>query len=377
MFMREEEISLLRKLIKIDTREGQSLQAANIVKDYLNDLGIDAEVDEYSPGKANLYAIINKGASENVVALSGHFDVVPFGDIKKWSYHPLSGELIDGYIWGRGSVDMKGGIVSIISAISKLIEKEKGPEVRLIFTNEEEINMNGAKRALKKKLMQGVTKTLITEPTSLNVGIAEKGVFWVKTTVFGKSAHGAYPHLGRNSIIEMTRLIPRFYEAVPSDDHELVGSSTLNVGIIKGGTKPNIVPEETMVILDYRISPNSSLEDVEKKLKSILIEEEERTSFNYKMEILHRLHPIENPNIVWAENFVNIVNELTDKNKLIIGLRYATDAAILCYGENTSLPFIIFGPGDPNLAHQTDERVAIKEVELAGVAIFEWLKEEA
>ena len=374
--MEKNEILLLKELVQVDTREGRNLDAMNILKDYLKDIGIQAQIDEYESGKANLYASINKGNSEEAIALSGHLDIVPFGDEEKWEFHPLSGEIHDDFLWGRGSVDMKGGIVSIIHAISKFIKKEDGPEVRLIFTNEEEINMNGAKRALEKGLMDNVSKTVITEPTSLNVGIAEKGVFWVKVTVLGKSAHGAYPHLGRNSIIEMTRLIPRFYEAIPSDEHELVGSSTLNVGVIQGGSKPNVVPEKTMVMLDYRISPSSSLEDVEKKLKTILIEEEERTSFDYQIEILHRLPPLENPNVVWAENFVNIVNKFSNKTSLIIGLRYATDAAILCYRNNISKPFIIFGPGDQKLAHQTNERVSLKEVELAGDIIFEWLLEE-
>ncbi len=372
----DQAIELLQSLLRLDTQEGRSLQAASLIRDAIKEVGIAAEIDEYSPERSNLYATI-KGDLDHTVALSGHLDTVPIGEKSKWAHDPLAGEIVDDHVWGRGSVDMKGGIASIVRAFLDLASSDKPtPEVRLILTTEEEINMNGARRAVEKGMMEGVEKILIAEPTSLNIGIAEKGVFWVNVTVHGKSAHGAYPHLGKNSIVEMARILPRFYEAIPSDDHELVGPSSLNIGVIRGGTKPNVVPETTFVSLDYRISPHSSLEDVDSKLKNILAEEDTRTEFSYTMEVVHRLVPLENPDIVWAEDVLNIVSEVTGEQKQITGLRYATDAAILCVREQEPVPFIIFGPGDPDLCHQTNERVPIREVIAASETIKRWILTE-
>ena len=156
--MKEPIEELTKKLIEFDTTEGKTHDIAEFVKNYLEDQVISAVVDKYNDNSANVVVKLGPKDADKFI-LSGHLDTVPFGVRDTWDWDPLSGKVVDNMMYGRGSVDMKGGVASLIGVILELlqgdIESTLNHEVILALSGEEEIRLSGAKRLAEKGIMKG------------------------------------------------------------------------------------------------------------------------------------------------------------------------------------------------------------------------------
>ncbi|TFG11099.1 M20 family peptidase [Candidatus Heimdallarchaeota archaeon] len=361
MISEEDVIPILKDLIKIKTENppGNTLKAANYIKNLLESNGIETIIQNYAEERANVIAYYGKGS--NTVILTGHLDTVPSGDESKWKFPPFDAEERGGKIYGRGATDMKGADAAFLAVLIALKRNNIRLSKKVIFlgTSDEEIGMDGSLAAKEDGIMEGCEFVLIGEPTELQLGVVEKGTFWVKVKVYGKSAHGSTPHLGISAIEGAAELIPRMKEIIPDFIHDLMGKSTLNIGKISGGTLINVVPEYCEFRCDYRLVADTLREEIKLKLQKLLDEFNNKGSSRAEFEIIHEVPAIE------LKREDNIVRSLKQKainfgKDKIIALNYGTDGAMLV--PDYDVPFVIMGPGKLDQLHVTDEYTEKQEV---------------
>ncbi|MHA1105541.1 MAG: M20 family metallopeptidase [Promethearchaeota archaeon] len=355
----EEIINSLRRLVQFPSENPPGL-TEDIVNFIISDIlteetGFRNEVITHVKNGVKLHNLVSKiGDGDTKIVFSGHFDVVPSGTHSSWTFPPFSAEIKDDYLHGRGSADMKGGLVSLlytmknISKIPDLLNK-----CTFIFagTADEEDGMTGALELKKRGITRNASFMVVAEPTNMKIGIAEKGLLWVALRIKGKPAHGSMPHEGINAIECALEILPQIHGSIVPLENSILGKSTVNIGRIQGGSVINMVPELVKLELDFRLVPEEEPKKVIQKLKQINVE-----PCALELELLKDLPALQtNFNHPLIEN----LSKLT--NTELIGLTYATDAANLVDPKNP-IPFIIFGPGDSKFIHAYNERVKIKDV---------------
>ncbi|MFX1496414.1 MAG: M20 family metallopeptidase [Promethearchaeota archaeon] len=351
--------NILRNLVQIPTENPPGITKE--IVDYLisevfrEEDGFRNEIITHKKNNFTLHNLITKvGFGNKKIILSGHFDVVPAGDSSNWKYDPFSAEIKNNKLYGRGSSDMKGGLTMLIGVMKNLKENiTLLQKYSIIFagTADEEDGMTGAATLYKHRLLDNAELLIIAEPTDMNIGIAEKGLLWIRLKIYGKAAHGAMPEKGINSILAVSNLIPKLYTLLDKESNEILGSSTLNVGKIIGGTLINVVPEKTELELDFRLIPEQDPDKLIKRIKNLNIE-----LCNFSFDILKKL-----PALQCKTNhpFIQTLCKISGRNP--VGLPYATDAAQLLT-QNNKIPFVIFGPGNPQVVHSIDEYIELDSV---------------
>ncbi len=357
--LRDEITFILKKLVQIPSENppGITKEIVNflITEVFKKEQGFQNRVDVYIKNGVELHNLVSTiGNGKKKIILSGHFDVVPFGDAVQWKYPPFSGKIKNGRLYGRGSADMKGGVASLIGVIKTL---RKIPDFfekyTLVFvgTADEEAGMTGAVSLSKQGVMDDSILLIIAEPTDLKIGIGEKGLLWVKLKIIGKSAHGSTPYEGINAIEGALRIIPQLYDCIAEKSNDILGKSTLNIGKISGGTAINIVPEQAILDLDYRLIPEQDHNSIIDNLKNL-----EKHNCTIDIEIINELSALQTDS---NHPFIQNLKEISKSE--VLGLSYATDAAHLI-NVNSPIPFVIFGPGDPSNIHKIDEYIELEHV---------------
>jgi len=322
--LRDEIILILKNLVQLPTENPPGI-TERVVKFLILDVfkeehGFQNQVVINKKNGVELHNLISTiGNGKEKIVLSGHFDVVPTGDPAQWKYPPFSANIENGRLYGRGSADMKGGIASLIgvikilSKIPRFLEKYK-----LVFvgTADEEAGMVGSFNLSKQGVMNDSILLIIAEPTDLKIGIGEKGLLWVKLKIIGKSAHGSTPHEGINAIEGALKIIPQLYDCL----------------------EEKLIPEQD----------HNSLIDNLKNLQ--------KNNFSIDIEIINELSALQTDS---NHPFIQNLKEISKRE--VVGLSYATDAAHLI-SINNPIPFVIFGPGDPNNIHKIDEFIELEQV---------------
>ncbi len=355
-------ISFARKLISFNTINppGNEAGAARFVGRFLAENGFAVEYIPYE--KKRLHVVAEKGISDETppVVFTGHFDTVPLG-AREWSVHPFDGEVKDGKLYGRGSSDMKGGLAAMVIAAVLSFEK-RTPEggVRLVLTAGEELGCHGAKQLVETAKSLGRARGIIVgEPTSNLPAIGHKGGLYLNLTTSGKTAHSSMPHLGDNAIYKAARAILKMEKFdFEADEDPLLGWPTINVGKVFGGLNLNSVPDSAGFTIDARTTAKVDHQKLLSKLKTVLGDE-------VSLETLVDLKAVtSNEN----DPFVQTVYAACGISGATPGfpkaLPYLTDGSVLqpAYG---GVPTVILGPGEPEMAHQTDEFCFISKMEEA------------
>ena len=358
----EDVISLTRKLISFNTinPEGNEQEIAIFVGKLLSGNGFAVNYHQLAKNRLTLIAENGLTGLSPPIVLTGHFDTVPFGE-KHWKEDPLSGTIKDGKIYGRGSSDMKGGLAAMIVA-SLQVFKESVPlgGVRLIFTAGEEPGCIGAKHLAESGYDLGKAGAIIVgEPTSNVPAIGHKGALYLKVSASGKTAHSSMPELGDNAIYKAARAITKIENfKFRADRDELHGFPTINVGLVNGGKNLNSVPDHAEFTIDVRSTDKLKHSEI---LDRLTLELGNEVSIEKLVDL---------PAVSSSETspFVQLVYTVcgidTEKTTIQKSLPYMTDGAVLQQLYN-GIPTIILGPGQPEMAHQTDEFCYISKIEEA------------
>jgi succinyl-diaminopimelate desuccinylase len=352
-------IDILKKLVQIPTENppGRTEEVVNFLINevFKEEEGFHNEIITHMKNDVKLHNLITKiGFGKKKIIFSGHFDVVPAGNLSKWIHPPFSAKIIDRKLYGRGSADMKGGIVSLIGTLKSLGKEDeflKKYELIFLGTADEEAGMSGSFTLAKTKVLESAIFLIVAEPTNLDIGIAEKGMLWIKLKIHGKSAHGSMPQEGLNAIEGALKIIPQLYACLNDKSNQILGSPTLNIGKIRGGTKINVVPDFAELELDFRYIPEQRPEDIINKVKNVKL-----NPFNIEIEVIKQQPAIEsNVNHPLIKNLKKLSNSKE------IGLPYATDASNYIT-PNNPIPFIIFGPGNHKAIHNVNESISLNQV---------------
>lgn len=365
----EEAITFLRSLIQIDsvTNTGNEKAVADAIKNCLKESNVTIVTDFISDKRENLIVsypnLKQHNNDEKTLIFSGHFDTVPPGSVT-WKHSIFDGEINENKLFGRGASDMKSGVAAMILAIECLAKAQVNlnGHLRFVGTVGEEVDCFGAKRVIKNGQIDQATAIVIGEPTSNQVKIAHKGVLWLKISIFGKTAHGSMPSLGVNAILGMNDFINELKKyTIQYDHHPILGGSTINIGLIQGGVGTNVVPDLCSIYLDIRTVPGQNHTDIIKDIKRLLDNITSQNSMTYQVEPINDLACVQtaadNPFIKLAKH-TNI--SLFNNHEPAGGVNYYTDGSIFRQAL-PQVPILIYGPGEPQTAHQPDEWVDLQK----------------
>ncbi len=337
--MKDEVESLLAELVLMSsTSEDDIKPLVDFVSDKMGRLGIKPRLygDPLRP------AMIFESGTGGVL-LSGHLDTVPHG--VDWEYE--DGEIIDGFVHGRGACDMKGGCAAMLLAANDLASA-KVP-FSLCFTTDEETTMNGAKAAAEDTAVKRAPAVLVAEPTDFSIVVKEKGLLHLSLATKGVPAHASMPELGENAITKMFDLLMKTkdLQTIPKNPVE---DLTMSVDVIKGGTRINVVPGACEAEIDIRYPPPMTMDSVLSMLRKRM------GGSGYELKILHDLEPIETDA---GSDQVRILKEVIGPSAKVISVPYATEM-VMFRKNNTSL--MVCGPGEPAMCHVDNERVSVAQV---------------
>jgi succinyl-diaminopimelate desuccinylase len=353
-------ISLTRDLLSFNNINppGNEESIARFAGQILSKNGFRVEYHVFDEGRLHLIAERGLSDTQPPVVLSGHFDTVPLGS-NEWSVGPFAGQVSDNKIWGRGSSDMKGGLAAMMLAAIHAFEVSP-PEggLRLIFSAAEELGCIGVQQLVKGLTYPGSASAVIVgEPTSNYPFIGHKGALYLNAVTRGLTAHSSMPHLGDNAIYKAARSILRAKDFnFEADKDQLLGFPTINVGRMKGGMNINSVPDYAEFSIDIRSTSKVDHERLISGLEAALGPET-------ALEILVNMGPVytneDHPFVQLAYDVCGVEREDQSRMKT---LPYLTDGSVL-QRLYKGVPTLILGPGQPEMAHQTDEFCHISKLE--------------
>jgi succinyl-diaminopimelate desuccinylase len=362
----ESVVRLLQKVIQIESTNppGNELDVARFLEDYLGQAGIKAEVLQYEGKRANLIARIRGKGKGPALIFSAHMDTVSAGEIP-WKFPPFSGTLHEGKIFGRGAADMKGGLAAMAEAAVILARSgfELGADLIIAFTYDETHGLQGAKRLVEAGLLEGAGAVLVSEPSTLDVLVAEKGALWLKCTAKGKTAHTSMPHLGHNAILEMARFLHRLEGSLDlsAEPHPLLSGPTFTVGTIKGGVTINVIPDRCEAEVDIRLLPGMDPQEMLRQVQDL-------GEGHIDVEMIDWKLPVEtDPQARIVDISLAAVEEVTNLPRQPKGVSYYTDGSVLA--NRLGIPMVIIGPADTGMTHQPDECVEVERL-VQGVKAF-------
>jgi succinyl-diaminopimelate desuccinylase len=260
-------LTLTRDLIRCPSVTPADAGALGLVESVLKGAGFETHRVVFSedgyPDTDNLYARIGSGSP--CLVFAGHTDVVPVGDAAHWRFDPFSAEIAEGMVWGRGAVDMKGGVAASISAVLEFLRKDglkKGSIAFLITGDEEGPSVNGTPKLLEWAIARGekFDQCILGEPTNPNalgdmIKIGRRGSLSGTLTVHGKQGHVGYPHLADNPVHHIVRLIGTLLGTPLDKGTEHFDPSNLEVTSLDTGNRAvNIIPAEAKAMFNIRFN---------------------------------------------------------------------------------------------------------------------------
>lgn len=359
-------ISLTRTLLKFDTVNppGRERDCARHAGAMLEEWGYRVGYHEYEEGRTSVIARAGGTEGQAPLCMTGHLDVVPLGT-RAWTKDPFNGDTDGDRLYGRGSSDMKAGVAAILIAARTFAKKLNGtPGLVLVLTAAEEGGCIGSQHlAALPGLMGKAGAILVGEPTSNYPMVGHKGSVKFHAAFRGVSAHGSMPQLGVNAIYKAARAIAKLEEfefCVPA--HPVMGAPTLNVGTFAGGSGVNLVPDAATIGVDIRTVPGMDHEALLGRLKEILGEVE--------FEVFSNLNAVwTKPDDRWVQRVFEICQPIIKETPAPRTAPYMTDAANLLK-VYPGAPTLVLGPGEAQMAHQTDEYCNMERIRQA-VAIYE------
>jgi acetylornithine deacetylase/succinyl-diaminopimelate desuccinylase-like protein len=420
-------VELLQRLIRFDTTNppGNEAECVEFIRGLLDEAGVETEVYAREPGRPNLVARVAGKGSGPPLLLQGHVDVVTTSG-QRWQRPPFGGDLVDGYIWGRGAVDMKGGVAMLVSAFLRAARGEIQPTsdlILIVLCDEEAGGDYGAKFLVEDHahLFEGVRYALsefgaftlhLAGRRFYPIQVAEKQMCWLKATIRGPGGHGAMINRG-GTMARLSRFLrdldrkplPVHVTAVAREMLERIAAevsqpqrgvllsllrprltdrmlpllgptrrttepllrNTVTATIVRAGEKINVVPAEIEVELDGRALPGFGPDELIGELREVVGDDVE-------LELLRHDPGPSEPDLALFDTLAGVLRELDPEGVpvplLQIGVtdaRFFSRLGIQTYGF---LPMRLpEGLDFLSLIHAADERVPADAIEFGTEAL--------
>jgi succinyl-diaminopimelate desuccinylase len=394
-----EKISRLADIIAIETVGANETRLANYFLNFFQSHGIPAQLVADNQSRANLVAEIGTG-EQPVLAFAGHADTVHEGDTSTWQHAPFALTADGKRLYGRGTTDMKGGLIGFAIAMVELHEKglPKRGTIRFVMTMDEERTAAGAKLLVDRGYLDDVAAMIIAEPTGVPVAeledyfnsggaviapdvlaelqqklttshaaeqhfifFAHKGFLGYSVTATGKAAHSSMPKLGVNAIDHLIQYYERekaLYANLP-EHSEILGDTLWGPDVIRGGNQPNSVPDSATLTELTRIIPELPPEVLINRLAALVAEmnaTDDTMDLRLDVEAYDKA-VVSNPDNRLVHGLQKLAAEYLNEALPLptISVSLGTDAGQFIKA-NPDMALAIVGPGNTT-AHQADEYV--------------------
>ncbi|MCE0487540.1 M20 family metallopeptidase [Ornithinimicrobium sediminis] len=349
---------------------GTEAEAAALVEQRMREFGWDPRVEEVAPGRPNVVAVVDGGGGPGpTLMLEGHTDVVTEGDLDAWSFDPYAGDVVDGWLRGRGSADMKSGVAAMLYAAKAVVDDGPFPG-RLVVAAlvDEEGLMLGAKHFSASALAREVDGAICCEPEAGEVCAVSKGAVRLAVTFTGAMAHGAMPQHARNPLPVAARYLLAV-EAVEADllarhgVHAHLGEPYVTPTVVTGGDpdQVNVIPARAVVCLDIRTVPGLDHALLLQRLTDLAVTTGADAGVSAAVEVLDDRPPVDTSvDHPMVRALVAAHEDVTGARPAYGGVPGATDGTILT--ARAGIPTVVYGPGGKWIAHQADERVEVAEI---------------
>lgn len=356
----------LSKLVKIKSLSLGEKDVTAELKKQMEEAGFDeVKIDRLG----NVIGRIGNG--KKILAIDGHIDTVDMGNIDNWDFEPLSGEIKDGYVHGRGTVDQKGGIASFVTAGRILKELDFDEDLTIYFVGsviEEDCDGLCWKYIVEE---EGIKPdyAISTEPTNLNIYRGHRGRMEMHVHFYGKSCHGSAPERGENAIYMASKValeIEKLNERLKVDD--FLGKGTITISeFVSGSPSLCAVADYARLHLDRRLTwgetEETALKEIEDlfdgmnaKVEVIDYKEIAFTGFEYGMKKYYPTWKIPEDHEV-IQNGVKAYTKLFGKKPKIDKWTFSTNGVTINGYYN--IPLLGFGPGNEVLAHAPNEKIPV------------------
>jgi len=337
---------------------GEAACAAYIAR-FLQAAGAETFLDEVLPGRPNVIghfptAPSPDGQPKPRLLFAPHTDTV---SVAGMTIPPFGGEIRDGKLWGRGASDTKGPMAAMLWALWTLRDQipHLPVEVHFVGFMSEESHQYGSRHFAENHPRYDLA--LVGEPTQMRVVHTHKGCLWIDVHTHGRAAHGAHPEIGENAIVKMAKLIHaldtdfRWQLAELSGPSEYLTPSSINLGMIRGGSRYNIVADRCTLSLDIRVTPGL---------------QHHGGAHHLLKEFVHKIDPTatvdDAPPVLALDTDPHhpLIQSLLDTGTTLAGAPWFCDAVFLAAAGT---PAIAIGPGSIAQAHTDDEFIALTDLE--------------
>ena len=362
----------LSRLIKIKSLSREEKDVQLELKKQMEEAGFDEVLID---GLGNVIGRIGNG--KKILAIDGHMDTVDVGNLKNWTFDPFGGEIKDGYVHGRGTVDQEGGPAAFVTSSRILKELGFDKDLTIYFVGsvmEEDCDGLCWKYIIEEDKIKP-DFVISTEPTNLKIYRGHRGRMEMHVHFYGLSSHGSAPERGKNAIYmaaETALKIEKLNERLAFDEFLGRGSVTISE-IISGSPSLCAVADYARIHLDRRLTWGETKESAVNEIKELVngmnaeVEvldyvEKAYTGLDYGMEKYYPTWKMpEDSKIVTFG--VNAYKKLFGTKPEVDKWTFSTNGIMTCgvYG----IPTIGFGPGNEVLAHAPDEKVAVKDLVVA------------
>ncbi len=358
--------SNLSKLVKIKSLSTQEKDVQLELKRQMEEAGFD---EVFIDGLGNVIGRIGNG--KRILAIDGHMDTVDFGNLDAWEFDPLSGEVKDGFVHGRGSVDQEGGPASFVTSGRILKELGFDKDLTVYFVGsvmEEDCDGLPWKYIVEEDKIRP-DFAISTEPTNLNIYRGHRGRMEIVVSFYGLSAHGSAPERGKNAIYMASRAaleIEKLNEHLAYDEFLGKGSVTISQ-MVTGAPSLCAVADFAKIHLDRRLTWGETKESAVKEIEEIVKDmnakvevlqysEKAYTGLEYGMEKYYPTWKMEENHPV-VQTGVSAYENLFGKKPLVDKWTFSTNGVVIngVYG----IPTIGFGPGNEVMAHAPNEKVPV------------------
>jgi succinyl-diaminopimelate desuccinylase len=357
-------LDLLTDLVRLDTVAAGEEAAAVRCASMLDDAGIDVALLAWAPGRAQLVGR-SPGSGDGPLTFTGHLDTVP-ATTADWSVDPWAAARDGDRLVGRGTSDMKSGVAALVVAVAEHARRAHTCRgVQVVLTAGEETGCTGAARIPAAALAAG-GPLVVAEPTGNRLVPGHKGALWLRLVATGRAAHGSAPWLGDNAAVRLARAAVALHDERGWPEHPSFGPMTANVGYLRGGVQPNIVPDAAELLLDVRVVPGVSLDDVRARVARL-------AGAGVQVEDVVVLPPVSIPD---DDPLLALAADALAAAGLDPAIappaRYFTDASVLAGllgpdgdAAGPHVPTVVLGPGEADQCHVADEWCDVVKAEAA------------
>lgn len=360
--MNNDVISFTQQLIRQQSVTPEDANCQQMISERLTPLGFSIEPMNFADTK-NIWA--RKGQAKPLLCFAGHTDVVPTGPAERWQYPPFSGDIVDGYLWGRGAADMKSGLAAFVCACERFVgdyPTHRGSLALLITSDEEGPATHGTKAVIDvlEARQEKIDYCLIGEPSSTKVvgdtvKFGRRGTLSADIIVKGKQGHVAYPHLARNPVHLAAPAIAELASTIWDEGNIGFPPTSFQISNIQAGTgATNVIPGTCTINCNFRFSTEQTFASLKQAMVDIL----DRHGLDY--------------DITWHENgqpFLTAQGELVDATVAAIKKVMAFDTELSTSGGTSDGRFIaptgaqVVELGVINATiHQINERVLVDDL---------------